>query len=94
VHTQGLTWVTDYLVGCHSSDTSGFSVFVGSHEGDVALLRNANYADRASPWTLEKLFVRGHSGVVRSLLWDETVRWHAHLSITLLWLNDILTRAE
>jgi WD repeat-containing protein 89 len=32
VHTQARTWVTDYLVGCHASEESGLSVFVGSNE--------------------------------------------------------------
>ncbi|KAI0031688.1 WD40 repeat-like protein [Vararia minispora EC-137] len=72
VHTQDVSWVTDYLIGCHASDASGFSVFVGSNEGDVAFLRNEDYSDRASPWTLERLFVGAHTGVVRSLFWDET----------------------
>jgi len=35
IHNQGLTWVTDYLIGCHNGTqpgSSGLSVFVGSNE--------------------------------------------------------------
>ncbi|KAI0047278.1 WD40 repeat-like protein [Auriscalpium vulgare] len=71
VHNQNRTWVTDYLIDCHAACQSGLSVFTGSNEGDVALLRNANYFDRASPWQLERLWIGGHSGVVRTILWDE-----------------------
>ncbi|KAI0316131.1 WD40 repeat-like protein [Amylostereum chailletii] len=71
IHTQERTWVTDYLIGCHSSDEGGLSVFVGSNEGDVALLSNGNYFDRASPWSLQRLFTGAHAGVVRSVLWDD-----------------------
>ncbi|KAI0002930.1 WD40 repeat-like protein [Russula compacta] len=70
-HTQARTWVTDYLVGCHASEESGLSVLVGSNEGDVALLRNADFHDRASPWSLERLWTGHHKGVVRSALLDE-----------------------
>jgi len=63
--------VTDYLVGCHASEESGLSVLVGSNEGDVALLRNADFHDRASPWSLERLWTGHHKGVVRAALLDE-----------------------
>ncbi|KAH9180037.1 WD40 repeat-like protein, partial [Lactarius sanguifluus] len=71
VHTQARTWVTDYLIGCHASDDSGLSVFVGSDEGDIALLRNADFHDRASPWSLDRVWTGHHKGVVRSALLDE-----------------------
>ncbi|KAF8271720.1 WD40 repeat-like protein [Lactarius quietus] len=71
VHTQARTWVTDYLIGCHVSDNSGLSVFVGSNEGDIALLRNTDFHDRTSPWSLERLWTGYHKGVVRSALLDE-----------------------
>ncbi|KAI0069102.1 WD40 repeat-like protein [Artomyces pyxidatus] len=71
VHTQGRTWVTDYLIGSHASSESGLSLFVGSNEGDVALIRNAHYDERASSWTLDRLWTGGHSGVVRGILCDE-----------------------
>jgi len=73
VHTQSRTWVTDYLVGCHESEESGLSVLVGSNEGDIALLRNPDFHDRASPWSLERLWTGHHKGVVRSALLDEQV---------------------
>jgi len=71
IHTVERTWVTDYLVGCHASEESGLSVLVGSNEGDVALLRNADFDDRASPWSLEQLWTGHHKGVVRAALLDE-----------------------
>ncbi|KAI9466692.1 WD40 repeat-like protein [Lactarius psammicola] len=71
VHTQARTWVTDYLIGCHVSDDSGLSVLVGSNEGDIALLRNAEFHDRTSPWSLERVWTGHHKGVVRSALLDE-----------------------
>ncbi|KAH9062019.1 WD40 repeat-like protein [Lactarius vividus] len=71
VHTQTRTWVTDYLIGCHTSDDSGLSVLVGSNEGDIALLRNADFHNRTSPWSLERVWTGHHKGVVRSALLDE-----------------------
>ncbi|KAH9978112.1 WD40-repeat-containing domain protein [Lactifluus volemus] len=71
VHTQARTWVTDYLIGCHASEESGLSVLVGSNEGDIALLRNTDFYDRVSPWSLERLWTGHHEGVVRSALLDE-----------------------
>jgi len=71
VHTQARTWVTDYFIGCHESEESGLSVLVGSNEGDIALLKNADFHDRASPWSLERLWTGHHQGVVRSALLDE-----------------------
>ncbi|KAI0254218.1 WD40 repeat-like protein [Lactifluus subvellereus] len=68
VHTQARTWVTDYLIGCHASEEGGLSVLVGSNEGDVALLRNADFYDRTSSWSLERLWTGHHEGVVRSAL--------------------------
>ncbi|KAF9040683.1 WD40-repeat-containing domain protein [Panaeolus papilionaceus] len=70
---QRRTWVTDYLVTAHSSPTSvpNLSVFTGSNEGDIALVSNANPSTSESPWYLHRLWTQGHSGVVRSLLWDE-----------------------
>ncbi|KAI0269312.1 WD40 repeat-like protein [Gloeopeniophorella convolvens] len=70
VHTQARTWVTDYLIGCHASDASGLSVFVGSNEGDVALLR-PQMRTRAVALDLERLWTGQHRGVVRSTFWDE-----------------------
>jgi len=71
LHTGVRTWVTDYLVGCHASEESGLDVLVGSNEGDVALLRNADIYDRTSSWTLERLWTGHHKGVVRAALLDE-----------------------
>ena len=89
VHTQARTWVTDYLIGCHASDDSVLNVLVGSNEyvsfrhslfcshscarGDIALLRNADFHDRTSPWSLERLWTGHHKGVVRSSLLVERV---------------------
>jgi WD repeat-containing protein 89 len=74
LHTQDQIWVTDYFIGCHTSIDGNLPVFVGSNEGDVALLKNVEYDKRDSPWALERLFVGAHVGVVRSVLWDELVR--------------------
>ena len=41
--------------------------------GDIALLRNADLHDRASHWSLERLWTGHHKGVVRSALLDERV---------------------
>ncbi|KAJ7590778.1 WD40-repeat-containing domain protein [Mycena floridula] len=65
------TWVTDYLIACQSTSTSQLGVFVGSNEGDIALMSNSNLSVAGSPWGLHRLWTNGHVGVVRSLLWDE-----------------------
>ena len=44
-----------------------------SARGDVALLRNADFYDRMSPWSLERMWTGHHKGVVRSALLDERV---------------------
>ncbi|KAJ7781650.1 WD40-repeat-containing domain protein [Mycena metata] len=64
-------WLTDYLISSRSSATSDFKVFVGSNQGDVALLTNPNLAVPASAWSLCSTWTNGHTGIVRSLLWDE-----------------------
>jgi len=74
IHNQGLTWVTDYLIGCHNSTqfgSPGLSVFVGSNEGDVGLITSSNLSSSTAPWSLNRLWSHGHVGVVRALLWDE-----------------------
>ncbi|KAA1466070.1 WD40 repeat-like protein [Dentipellis sp. KUC8613] len=72
IHTQQRTWVTDYLIGCHASESSDtLGIFVGSNEGDIALITSADHTSRDSPWTLERLWTGQHTGVVRSILWDE-----------------------
>lgn len=48
VHTAQYTWVTDYLVGCHMSDTSGLGVFVGSNE--YALAPPLHHTDQLIPF--------------------------------------------
>ncbi|KAF9004783.1 WD40-repeat-containing domain protein [Cyathus striatus] len=72
VHTNR-TWVTDYLITCHSTSTSrpNPAVFVGSNEGDAALLSNMNPSVSDAPWFLHILWTNNHVGIVRSLLWDE-----------------------
>ncbi|KAJ7873374.1 WD40-repeat-containing domain protein [Mycena olivaceomarginata] len=65
-------WLTDYLITCHSSATSpDLKVFVGSNQGDVALLTNSDLGAPAAPWSLCNTWTNGHTGIVRSLLWDE-----------------------
>ncbi|KAI9512718.1 hypothetical protein F5148DRAFT_973115, partial [Russula earlei] len=68
-----------------------------SHRGDIALLGNADFHDRASPWTLERLWTGHHKGVVRSALLDE----RANILLTggedgnlLAWTCATLTREE
>ncbi|KAL4082095.1 WD40-repeat-containing domain protein [Scleroderma yunnanense] len=70
---QGQTWVTDYLIGCHCSARaeSGLAVFVGSNEGDAALITNSDLSKPDAPWTLRSVWTGGHAGIVRSILWDE-----------------------
>ncbi|KAF7330771.1 WD40 repeat-like protein [Mycena venus] len=65
-------WLTDYLITCHSSATSpDLKVFVGSNQGDFALLTNSDLSTPAAPWSLCNTWANGHAGIVRSLLWDE-----------------------
>ncbi|KAJ7283411.1 WD40-repeat-containing domain protein [Mycena rebaudengoi] len=70
------TWVTDYLITCRAPVSDAVSdalgVFVGSNEGDVALLTSPMDAGAtAPPWTLRNVWATGHAGIVRALLWDE-----------------------
>ncbi|KAG1811169.1 WD40 repeat-like protein [Suillus subaureus] len=73
IHSHGRTWVTDYLITCHNTkrSDSNLAVFVGSNEGDVALLSSSNVSDSSAPWTINSAWANGHTGVVRSVLWDE-----------------------
>ncbi|KAG2147991.1 WD40-repeat-containing domain protein [Suillus clintonianus] len=73
VHSYGRTWVTDYLITCHNTNRSdsNLAVFVGSNEGDVALLSSLDVADSSAPWTINSVWAKGHTGVVRSVLWDD-----------------------
>ncbi|KIK42840.1 hypothetical protein CY34DRAFT_12132 [Suillus luteus UH-Slu-Lm8-n1] len=73
VHSHGRTWVTDYMITCHNTkrSDSNLGVFVGSNEGDVALLSSSNVADSSAPWTINSVWAKGHAGVVRSVFWDE-----------------------
>jgi hypothetical protein len=41
--------------------------------GDVALLFNDNLSRPDSNWVVDKIWMQGHVGVVRSLLMDEQV---------------------
>ncbi|TEB29398.1 WD40 repeat-like protein [Coprinellus micaceus] len=73
---KGVEWVTDYLVGCHSSASSGgLRVFVGSNEGDVSLLSSSNPLRRrkklVKPWYIHSSYTHSHVGVVRALFVDE-----------------------
>ncbi|KAH7888111.1 WD40-repeat-containing domain protein [Phlebopus sp. FC_14] len=93
LHHHGHTWVTDYLITCHSTPRaeSGLGVFVGSNEGDVALISSRDLSDASVAWTIHSIWTTGHNGVVRSILWDEENRvlvtggedskinaWHVH----------------
>ncbi|KZT12893.1 WD40 repeat-like protein [Laetiporus sulphureus 93-53] len=77
VHRQDFTWVTDYLIGCHNiafipmGMDNNLGVFVGSNEGDIAIISRPTYLDLESPWIMSNLWTNGHAGVVRSVLWDE-----------------------
>ncbi|KAJ7667620.1 hypothetical protein DFH06DRAFT_1183066 [Mycena polygramma] len=61
-------WLTDYLITCHSTPTSDMKVFVGE---TLRLLTNSNLAAPAAPWSLRNTWTTGHTGIVRSLLWDD-----------------------
>lgn len=73
LHNQGQTWVTDYLINCHCTQKveSGLAVFVGSNEGDAALITNSDLSQPTAPWTIHSIWAGGHVGIVRSILWDE-----------------------
>ncbi|PIL36869.1 hypothetical protein GSI_00559 [Ganoderma sinense ZZ0214-1] len=77
VHRQDLTWVTDYLIGCHTTANppaeadNDLCIFVGSNEGDIALITRPSFADPGAPWVLQRTWTTGHVGVVRAVLWDE-----------------------
>ncbi|KII96048.1 hypothetical protein PLICRDRAFT_170630 [Plicaturopsis crispa FD-325 SS-3] len=60
-------WTTDYLIGCHASGSAPLKIFAGSNAGGIGLLTNTP----DSPWTLQNIWTGGHTGVVRSVLWDE-----------------------
>ncbi|TCD66828.1 hypothetical protein EIP91_000906 [Steccherinum ochraceum] len=78
IHRQDLTWVTDYLIGCHNhrnllpGHDNDLSLFVGSNEGDVAWITRPSLSDPNTPWSLHRMWTTGHLGIVRSLLWDES----------------------
>ncbi|KAI0751452.1 WD40 repeat-like protein [Daedaleopsis nitida] len=77
VHKQDITWVTDYLIGCHTTSRpfedsdNDLCVFAGSNEGDVALMTKPTFSDASAPWLLQHTWSTGHVGVVRAALWDE-----------------------
>ncbi|KAF8624583.1 hypothetical protein AX15_005804 [Amanita polypyramis BW_CC] len=74
VHNHGQTWVTDYLITCLASTSSpNLGVFVGSNEGDAALLSHPDLTSANAPWVIHKRWSNGHVGIVRALLWDEEV---------------------
>ncbi|KAG6867755.1 hypothetical protein C0993_011635, partial [Termitomyces sp. T159_Od127] len=66
------TWVTDYFIGCtkYPNTPESLGVFVGSNEGDLSLLSNANLAVPDAPWYLHNTWSQGHVGIIRSLLWE------------------------
>ncbi|KAK0467894.1 WD40-repeat-containing domain protein [Desarmillaria tabescens] len=71
VHNRNCTWVTDYLITCTNQPNGNLAIYTGSNEGDLALLSNSDLSTQNSSWTLHKIWSNGHTGVVRSLLWDE-----------------------
>ncbi|KAI0356523.1 WD40 repeat-like protein [Trametes cingulata] len=77
VHRQDLTWVTDYLIGCHNVSNpigdadNDLCLFAGSNEGDIALITRPTFSDPSAPWLLHRTWAGGHVGVVRAALWDE-----------------------
>ncbi|KAI0722170.1 WD40-repeat-containing domain protein [Cerioporus squamosus] len=77
VHRQDLTWVTDYLIGCHTTplplgdSDNNLCLFAGSNEGDIALITRPTFADASAPWELQRTWTTGHVGIVRTALWDE-----------------------
>ncbi|KAI0637917.1 WD40 repeat-like protein [Trametes polyzona] len=77
VHRQDLTWVTDYLIGCHNASNpigdadNDLCLFAGSNEGDISLITRPTYSDPSAPWLLQHTWSTGHTGVVRAALWDE-----------------------
>ncbi|KAG1739879.1 uncharacterized protein EDB91DRAFT_1283578, partial [Suillus paluster] len=62
-----------YLITCQNTkrSDSNLAVFVGSNEGDVALLSSSNVTDSSALWTINSVWASGHTGVVRSVFWDE-----------------------
>lgn len=51
------------MIWSHYSDTP-------FHRGDLALLTPG---EPGAPWSLEQVFTRGHTEIVRCALWDESV---------------------
>ncbi|TFK56234.1 WD40 repeat-like protein [Heliocybe sulcata] len=70
IHSPHLTWVTDYLIGCHRS-SNAFHFFAGSNEGDIALINSSDLTSSVAPWRVDAVWSTGHVGVVRAHLWDE-----------------------
>ncbi|KIK94418.1 hypothetical protein PAXRUDRAFT_828030 [Paxillus rubicundulus Ve08.2h10] len=73
LHDHGYSWVTDYLIKGHCTQKAEneLGVFVGSNEGDVALVTGNDLSNPAAPWMIHSVWAGGHTGVVRSLHWDE-----------------------
>ncbi|KAI0771969.1 WD40 repeat-like protein [Trametes elegans] len=77
VHRQDLTWVTDYVIGCHNASSpigdadNDLCMLAGSNEGDIALITKPTFSDPSVPWILHQTWSGGHVGVVRGALWDE-----------------------
>ncbi|KAK2462339.1 hypothetical protein APHAL10511_005645 [Amanita phalloides] len=71
VHSHGQTWTTDYLITCHTTSFQPLSVFVGTNEGDAALITHPDLRDASASWLIHNQWSKGHVGIVRALLWDE-----------------------
>ncbi|CCM03383.1 uncharacterized protein FIBRA_05513 [Fibroporia radiculosa] len=77
VHREDSTWVTDYVIGSHNHSNifreadNDLSLFVGSNEGDIALLTRSTFSNVDASWVLSHTWTTGHTEIVRSVLWDE-----------------------
>lgn len=40
----------------------------------MGLITSNDVSDAMAPWTIHSVWAGGHSGIVRSLYWDEEVR--------------------
>lgn len=44
-----------------------------SYRGDAALITNSDLSKPDAPWAIQSVWSGGHTGIVRSILWDEDV---------------------
>lgn len=48
--------------------------------GDAALITNGDLTRPDAPWAIQSIWTGGHTGIVRSILWDEDVSTRPHIS--------------